>query len=310
MRLLPGNPAVMMLGITPTTEGAQANLEAQMGLDKPVYSQYVLYLRDLLSGNLGFSWQTGRPVVKDLAQRFPATVELALLSLVAAVFVSIPLGVLSAIHKDSIVDHIARGIALVGIGMPLFWLGLLLIFVFFFLLGWAPAPMGRLPEWVEPPARITGMYLLDSLMTAHWTVFKIAFRQLLLPVFCLSLASFAYITRMVRSGMLEVLHEDYIHTARAKGLRELTITCKHALRNALIPTLTIVALALGRMLSGAVLVETVFAWPGMGKYTVDAIMNRDYAPVQGFIILSALIYAFLNLLVDVCYGILDPRIRY
>lgn len=308
-RVLPGDPALMVAG-EQAPDYVLERIREQMGLDRPLVVQYLVYLRDLARGDLGFAWHTGHPVARDLAVRFPATFELTVVSLLLATAVAIPAGIVSATHRGTTLDHGSRLGALVGSSMPIFWLGLMLIYLFYFLLRIAPPPMGRLAVDVAPPAPYTGMILLDSLLSGNWAALRSAGSRIVLPALCLSTGSMAILSRMVRSSMLEVLSEDYVRTARAKGLAERVVIYRHALKNALIPTLTLVGLQFGYLLGGAVVTETVFAWPGMGRYATESILFTDYAPIQGLCMLAAFVYAATNLLVDVLYAALDPRIRY
>jgi peptide/nickel transport system permease protein len=308
-RVVPGDPALMVAG-EQAPDYVVERLRAQMGLDRPVWVQYLLYLKDLARGDLGFAWHTGHPVARDLAVRFPATFELTVVSLLMAAAVAIPAGIVSATRRGSSFDHASRLGALVGASMPIFWLGLMLIYVLYFVLRIAPAPMGRLAVDVPPPTPYTGMILLDSLLSGDWAALRSAVAHIALPALCLSTGSMAILSRMVRSSMLEVLGEDYIRTARAKGLAERVVIYRHALKNALIPTVTVVGLQFGYLLGGAVVTETVFAWPGMGRYATESILFTDYAPIQGLCLLAAFVYAATNLVVDVLYAALDPRIRY
>ncbi len=307
-RAIPGDPAKFALGEVATPEAIESMRRA-MGLDKPIYEQYWIYLKGLLHGDMGHSVRTNRPVLADLLAHFPATLELTLAAMVISISVAIPLGVFSALRRNSVLDHIIRLVSLGAVSMPIFWLGLVLIYVFFFLLGWAPPPTGRLPILVEPPDKVTGFFLVDSLIAGDWTLFFEAAKHLILPAFCLSTWSLAMLLRMTRSGMLEVLGEDYIRTARSKGLPQRIVVYKHALKNAMIPLLTVFGIIFGVLLNGAVLTETVFSWPGMGRYVVDSISWLDYTPIQGIAIFATVIYTIVNLLVDILYAVVDPRIR-
>lgn len=305
---VPGDPALLRAGPRASAE-IIAKIRQDMGLDRPLPVQLWVYVRDLLRGDLGTSILTQRPVVQDIIDHFPATFELTTASLLVVIVVGIPLGVLSAVQKDRLPDHISRVIAISGVSLPVFWLGLVLIYVFFVRLGWLPGT-GRLDMGVEPPAAVTGLYVVDALATRNWEALGSALRHLFLPVLLLSYVSLAPVVRMVRSSMLEILGQDYIRTARAKGLAERHIIYRHALRNALIPTLTIVGLSYGTLLQGAVVTETIFAWPGMAYYAVGSMTYLDYPAVVGITLVSALIYSSVNLIVDLLYGVVDPRIRY
>jgi peptide/nickel transport system permease protein len=264
----------------------------------------------LLQGNLGFAYHTGHTVLSDFATRFPATIELTLASVIIAICVAIPVGIIAATRKESFMDHISRVFSLIGACVPIFWLGLLFIYIFYSILGWAPAPMGRISGDLNPPTHITGLYVVDSLMTGDMVALKSSLAHLLLPAICLSTGTMAIVARMTRSSMLEVIGQDYVRTARAKGLSETAVVGKHSLINALIPTLTVLGLQFGGLLGGAVITETIFSWPGVGGYVTDSILAADYAPIQAFTLVSAILFSFINLAVDLVYGLIDPRIRY
>jgi peptide/nickel transport system permease protein len=261
-----------------------------------------------LTGDLGMSFYTKSAVTKEIFARFPATIELALLAILLASIFGILIGVVSAVKKNSIFDNAGMLIALIGVSMPIFWLGILLIILFSGTLHWLPSG-GRIDPLVEP-IRITGFYLIDSLLTGNTTGFIDALRHLILPATALAMYSMAIITRMTRSSMLETLQQDYIRTARAKGISEGRVIRKHALRNGLIPIVTVIGLQLGSLLGGAVLTETVFSWPGIGAYTVASILKSDFPVVQGVVLLIATIFVLMNLIVDIVYAFLDPRIKY
>lgn len=307
-RVVPGDPARIVAGIQ-ATPAQVAAIRQTMGLDKPVYTQYLIYIWQLLHGNLGFSWHTNRPVIQDLEIRFPATVELAVGAILITVAIGIPLGVYSATRKGGLLDQFSRAMSTLGIGIPLFWLGLLLTFFFFFKLHVFPAPLGQININQTPPKTVTGMVLIDSLLTRNWPDLKSSFELLILPSFTLAVGSTAILLRMTRASMLEVMNSDFIMTARSKGLSEGTVVWKHAFRNALIPITTIVGLIFAYLLGGAVMVEYIFSWPGIGKYVVDSVAAVDYAPVEGFVVLAALIFSIINFAVDVIYAFLDPRIK-
>jgi len=307
-RIIPGDPITFALGESATAEAVESMRHA-MGLDKPIHEQYWIYLKGLFRGEMGYSIRTNRPVLSDLLAHFPATLELTLTAMFISIIIAIPLGVISALHRNSVLDHVLRFTSLGGVSMPIFWLGLILIYIFFFRLGWVPAPTGRLSILVKAPAKITGLLLFDSLITGNCEVFVDALKHILLPAFCLSTWSLTMLLRMTRSGMLEVLGEDYIRTARAKGLPKQVVVYKHALRNAIIPLLTVLGIIFGVLLNGAVLTETIFSWPGMGRYVVESISWLDYTPIQGIALFATVIYTIVNLLVDILYAFVDPRIR-
>lgn len=278
-------------------------------LDDPLYVQYLYYVKDLASGNLGISPTTNRPVLEDLKDYAPATFELALVSMLLSILIAIPLGVLSAVKENTLVDHVTRVFSLAGVSVPIFWLGLAIQLVFYYQLGWIPAA-GRLSIYIDPPRQITGLYLFDSLVTGNWEVFKDALVHILAPALILAYQSVALLTRLVRSSMLEVLGQDYVRTAIGNGIARGKVIFVHALRNALIPTVTVLGLRFGYILAGAVLAETVFAWPGMGRYSVGALSSLDYPAIMGFVLVVAVCIVISNLVVDVLYSYLDPRVRY
>ena len=306
--MLPGNPALVKAGPFATPEHL-AEMEKQMGLDRPLPEQYYRYVSGLFRGDLGESSSTGRPVAEDFFQRLPATLELTLFSLLIAVIVGIPLGILSAVHRDSLIDHIGRFVGIAGVAMPTFWTGLLFVYVFFYLLDIAPAPLGRLGAGIAPPTDITGLYVVDSLLTGNWTALGSSLHHLMLPACALGFSVMAPIARMVRATMLETLQSDYVKAAWAAGLPRRIVIYGDAFRNALIPLITILGIVFGFLMSGNAVVETVFAWPGIGHYAVTALMTKDSAPIQSFVLFVAVLYVGVNLVVDLLYGIVDPRIR-
>lgn len=304
--LIPGDPARLIAGERASDE-IVASIRQQLGLDLPLYQQYLRYMGDLLQGDLGQSIRTHRPVLEDLQLFFPATLELAMAAMLLSIAVGVPLGVLSAVYNNRAIDHISRTLAVAGISTPAFWLGLGLIVLFYGHLGWLPGG-GRLSQGVEAPPTVSGFYLLDSLLAGQWATFVDAARHMLLPTATLAFVNLGVITRQIRGAMLEQLGEDYIRTARAYGLSQATVVLRHALPNALIPSITVVGLALGDLLYGAVLTETVFAWPGMGAYVVKSIQALDFPAVMGFAILMSFIYVLLNRLIELLYRLADPRI--
>jgi peptide/nickel transport system permease protein len=306
--LVPGDPAVVALGDRAHDEQIQAFRHAY-GLDRPVPEQYVIYVKGLLTGDLGISIATRRPVAQDLRQFFPATLELSLAALVIAVILGIPAGIWSAIYRNRLPDHLVRVFSLVGGSLPIFWLGLLAIGLFYSQLGWLPAG-GRIDNFILPPQTITGLYTIDSFLTGNMPAFRSSVQHLLLPAFVLGYFSTAVIARMMRSSMLEILNQDYLRTARAKGLKERVVILRHGFRNALIPTLTIIGITFGSLLSGAVLTETIFSWPGLGGYATQAAIGLDFPAVMGVTLLAAIIYPLANLIVDLSYVWLDPRLRH
>ncbi|WP_426114411.1 ABC transporter permease [Pseudomonas sp. DSP3-2-2] len=304
--LIPGDPARLIAGDR-ASDAIVANIRHQLGLDLPLYQQYGRYMLDLLQGDLGTSIRTSRPVLEDLQAYFPATLELALAALLLSILIGVPLGVLSAVYHNRAIDQIARTLAVTGISTPAFWLGLGLIVLFYGHLNWLPGS-GRLDEGLTPPRTITGFYLIDSLLMGDWELFKNAAQHLLLPAVTLGFVNLGVIARQIRSAMLDQLGEDYIRTARAYGLSKWAVILRHALPNALIPSVTVLGLTLGDLLYGAVLTETVFAWPGMGAYVVKSIQSLDFPAVMGFAIVVSFIYVLLNMAIDLVYRLIDPRI--
>ena len=305
----PIDPVVAML-----TDRAAANPEivasyrARWELDKPLPEQYLMYVIRLLHGDWGISLSTQRPVRDDLARFFPATMELAITSLLVSIALGIPLGILGALKHNRLADHLVRVISLFGSAVPVFWLGLVALYIFYARLNWLPGP-GRLDPQMAALKGPTGFYTVDSLLSGRWPVFVSTVRHLFLPALVLGMATMGLVARMTRSSMVEVLHEQYITTARAKGLLEKSVIWRHALRNALIPTVTVLGLTMGGLLAGAVLTETVFSWPGLGRYAVNAATANDYPAIMGVTLLIGVIYILVNLLVDILYFVLDPSIQ-
>lgn len=302
--IMPVDPARAWAG----PKAREAQLEAlreRYHLSDPVYMQIYYYLRDLLHGDLGVSATTHRPVLKDLGHFFPATFELAISAFILAVIIGIPLGVISALKRNKIIDHFSRIIALTGVSTPLFWSALLLQFFIYYKLGWLPAG-GRCEVELH---RITGFVLLDSLITHNMTAFVDSLRRLILPSFTLAFYSMGYLVRITRGSMLEVLESEYIMTAKSKGLPGRIVTYRHALRNAIIPPLTVLGINFGWLLSGTVLLETIFAWPGMGRYAAGSIVQVDLPAVVGYTLVVALVMILSNFIVDILYSFIDPRIR-
>lgn len=303
--LIPGDPARLLAGDRASDEIVR-HIRQQLGLDLPLWQQFARYVDALLHGDLGTSIRTGRPVLEDLKTFFPATLELAFCALLIALLVGIPLGVLSAVYHNRWTDHLVRLMALTGISTPAFWLGLGVIVLFYGKLDWLPGS-GRLDDWFDPPTRVSGFYLLDSLLEGNIEVFFNALQHLILPAATLAFVHLGIVARQIRSAMLEQLNEDYIRTALASGLPKFTIVVRYALPNALIPSITVLGLALGDLLYGAVLTETVFAWPGMGAYVVSSIQALDFPAVMGFAIVVSFAYVLVNLVVDLLYLWIDPR---
>lgn len=278
------------------------------GLDKPLYEQFILFIWLVLHGDLGVSVLTGRSVTASLLERFPATAELTIGAMIVGLVLGVPIGVVAAVRRNKPIDHISRAVAMSGASMPVFWLGLLLLYVFYFQIGLFG--VGRLTEGLTPPTHITGLYVLDSLLTGNARTLVDSFSHLVLPSFTLGFFQMALISRVTRSSLLDVLSQDYVKALRARGLSERVVIYKHALRNSLIPTVTMSGLAFGSILGGAVLTETIFAWPGIGRYATDAMMSLDYQPILGSVILAVVAYLIVNLIVDLIYTVVDPRIRY
>ncbi|MFP5501085.1 MAG: ABC transporter permease [Candidatus Sericytochromatia bacterium] len=306
VQAIPGDAAQLMLGEKATPQ-ALAALRKELGLDQPLHVQYLTFLGHLLQGDLGRSVQTGNPVTWELMGRFPATVELALSALGIAVAVGMPLGILAAVRRNSLVDYLAMGGSLLGVSMPIFWLGLVLMMIFSAWLGWLPFSQ-RVDILVTVPS-VTGLMLVDTLLAGDLWAFQDAIAHLLLPAVTLSTVPMAIIARMTRASMVEVLSSDYVRMARAKGLGEWAVTLKHAFKNAAIPVATITGLQLGMLLSGAILTETIFAWPGIGSLSVNAIFTRDFPVLQGCAVLFAFSFVMVNLLTDLAYTMLDPRLK-
>ncbi|MDR7522424.1 MAG: ABC transporter permease [Armatimonadota bacterium] len=310
MHLVPGDPVRLLLGEAATDERILRAMRQQWGLDRPVYIQYVHYLRNLARGEMGRSIRSGRPVAHDLARYLPATVELGTLSFLITLVLGIPLGVLSGARANTAADHASRLASLLFLSMPSFWFGLILVYVGYYQLGILPTPTGRLGISVVPPPDVTGFYLVDSLLAGDLALWARVLWHLLPPAFVLSLASVGLVVRLLRSSMVEILNQDYVRTAWAKGLPPRGVFYVHALRNALIPTVTVLGIQFGGLFGGNVLIETVFAWPGVGLYFVESIQWLDYAPVLGATVLIATAFVTVNFLVDLTYAVLDPRIRY
>ncbi len=308
IRLIPGDPIELLVGERGIAPERHARLLAEMGFDRPLWEQYLDFLGQLLQGDLGRSIVTRKPIFDEFLTLFPATVELSLFALAFAILIGLPAGVIAGVKRGTVFDHTLMGISLTGFSMPIFWWGLLLIIFFSGILGWTPVS-GRLDVlyYIEP---VTGFMLIDTLLSGEEGAFVSALRHLILPSVALGTIPLAVIARQTRSAMLEVLNEDYVRTARAKGLPPSRVVGLHALRNALIPVVTVIGLQVGVLLGGAILTETIFAWPGIGKWLVDSIFRRDYPSVQGALLLIALLVMSVNLLVDLLYGLINPRIRH
>lgn len=304
-----GDPAAAWVN-DKTTPERYAMIIKQHHLDEPIPIQYIAYINDLIHLDLGNSAAEGeRPVIECLIDYFPATLELSIFAMFICLFLGIPIGIISAIKKDKWIDHFGRIFSLIGVSVPIFWLALIFQYVFYLQFDLLPLG-GRIPWTVSPPTHVTGLYTIDSLLMGDIGMFFTVLKYLLMPAFCLSFTSLAVISRMMRSSMLETMTQDFIRTARAKGLSEKSVIFKHALRNALTPTTTVAGLAFGGLLSGAVLTETIFMWPGIGRYSVRAITASDFASIMGFTMIVVVVYVMMNLFVDLLYAYLDPRVKY
>ena len=308
IRLIPGDPVEALSGERGMTEERYHRLIHEFGLDRPLPVQYGDYVWKALHGDLGLSAITHEPVFSEFMARFPATVELSVVAMLFALALGLPAGIVAAVKRNTVWDYSVMGASLTGFSMPIFWWGLLLILTFSVGLGWTPVS-GRLAIQYDIPT-VTGFMLIDSLLSGDKGAFRSALSHLILPAVALGTIPLAVIARMTRSSMLEVLREDYVRTARAKGAGPFRVVAIHALRNALIPVVTTIGLQVGTLLAGAILTETIFAWPGIGKWLVEAIHRRDYAAVQGGILMTATIIIGVNLIVDVLYGVINPRIRH
>ena len=307
VRIIPGNPAQALAGMGASKESVES-IERQLGLDQPLPVQYVYFWRDLLHGDLGDSLRTGQPVIEDLKQRVPATLELVLISMFFCIVIGIPLGIFVALRKGGILERIVFVYGMLAGGLPDFWLGLILVFIFFFLLGWVPSPLGRLGIGTPPPKTVTGFYLIDSALHGDWETFKVAAIHLVLPVATLVLVNMSQILKMTRSSMEEVAGSEFMEYARAYGFPR-GPKLRYQLRNALAPVATVVAFTTGFLLAGSVLVETVFSWGGLGQYAVQSVVTADYWPLQGFVLVAAAFMAINYLTLDIVYALIDPRVR-
>jgi ABC-type dipeptide/oligopeptide/nickel transport system permease component len=306
--LIPGDPALLRLGNFATVEQLQ-QLHTEMGLDKPPHERYWLYLQGLVQGDLGRSWRTGDTVTNDLKARFPATLELGLYSTILSILLGIPIGIVAAARKDSYLDYGGKLYGVLGVAMPLFWLGLILVYVFYYLLGIAPAPTGRIDMLIDPPPSITGLYVVDSLLSGDLDGLWSSITHLVLPVMTLTFIVAASIARMTYTSMRRVLSAPYILVGHAYGISPHRLVYKYALKNALMPVITFVGLQIGFLIGGVVLVEVVFALPGIGRYAVDSLLVNDFAPVQGFVLVVLIVYLCVNLLADVLYSLVNPQVR-
>ncbi|MEZ5852907.1 MAG: ABC transporter permease [Hyphomicrobiaceae bacterium] len=307
-RVLPGDPAVYFAGPAATPESI-AEIRKSLGLDLSLPEQFGRYVGDLVRGNFGNSLSTGQPVAAEIASRLPASAELTLAGLFLSLAIALPLGILAAVKQGSWIDHACRMVTTAGVSLPVFFTGLLLVYIFYYALGWSPAPVGRLDAFATAPPSLTGFHLVDTLVAGDFETFRAALGQLALPAVTLSIFSLAPIARMTRASMLAVLSSEFVRTARASGLSPRTVVITYAFRNAMLPVVTTLGMVFSFLLGANVLVEKVFAWPGIGSYAVEALLQSDFAPVQGFVLTMAVLYVALNLLIDVLYSIIDPRVR-
>ena len=308
MRVLPGDPAVFFASGPNAGQAEIQMIREQMGLDKPIPQQLLLYLKDIATGNLGRSMNTGQPVVTDLINRLPASLELTFTALLFALSLALPLGILAALRPNSLIDHGVRFLCSLGVCVPTFVSGLLLIYAFYYILGIAPDPTGRLDIFASQPPVVTGFILIDAVLAGEWESWGAAASQLVLPAATMALFVLAPLARMTRAAMLAVMTSDFVRTGEALGLSRRRVVLVYALRNALLPVITIMGIVFSTMLGANVLVEKVFSWPGVASYALDALLTSDYAPVQGFVLLMAFIFVLVNLAIDVLYGLADPRV--
>lgn len=307
-RVIPADPVAAVLPSNAPDEAIERE-RVRMGLDKPIWVQYGRYINGMLHGDFGVSIRTRQPVLKDLLRYFPATAELALAALLMGTAIGLTLGILSAVKQGKIPDHVGRVFAIWGLSMPAFFTGLMLVILFSYMLKWFPQ-LGQMPSYLRRPPHVTGFLILDTMIAGNWRLVVTELRHLVLPAFTLGWLSTAAIVRITRSSMLEVFPEEYIKTARMKGLRESKVVLKHALKNAMLPTVTVIGLRVASLLEGAVLTETVFSWPGLGRYGVSSFLSIDFPAVVGVTVFVAFLYSFCNLVVDLIYGYLNPKIRY
>lgn len=308
-RVVPGDPIVRVAGPYASPE-KKAEMRHAAYLDRSITEQFWIYLKQLSHGNLGDSFFTGQPVRSDLSNRFAATFELVLYGMALAILIAIPIGVLSAVKRDTVVDHLGRIVSVLGVSVPIFWVGLVLLTIFYSRLGWLPGPTGRLPIGVQAPPNVTGLYTIDALLAGDGHLWWLSVRSLMLPVITIGLTSMAPIARMTRSTMIDALDSDYIRTSRALGIPNRIIIFHHAFKNAILPVINLGAGVFGYLIGGLVLVEIIFSWNGLGLYSYNAILNSDFPAVQGFILLITCIYLLIYLVVDVLTAIIDPRVEY
>ncbi len=307
-RALPGDPAAYFAGPAATQQAVE-EIRHLMGFDRSLPVQFFDYLRQLAHGDLGTSLSTGQPVMSEILTRLPASAELTLSALLLSVAIAVPLGIVASVRPGTWIDHLCRIVATAGVSLPVFFTGLLLVYLLYYLAGWAPAPLGRLDVFNSPPTRWTGFYLIDSLLAGDFATFRGAFAQLILPAATMAIFALAPLARITRAAMLAALSSDFVRTARASGLSRRRIVYVYAFRNAVLPVITTLGMVFSFMLGANVLVEKVFAWPGIGSFAIEALIASDYAPVQGFVLTMALLYVLLNLAIDMVYGFVDPRVR-
>ena len=307
-RALPGDPAAYFAGVAATQQAIE-EIRHLMGFDRSLPVQFLDYLRLLAQGDLGTSLSTGQPVLSELITRLPASAELTLCSLTLSVAIALPLGIIAAMRPGSWIDHVCRIVTTAGVSLPIFFTGLLLVYVFYYLAGIAPAPLGRLDAFSSPPPHWSGFYLIDSLLAGDLGTFRAALAQLMLPTATMTIFSLAPLARITRASMLSALGSEFVRTARAGGLARGRVVYVYAFRNAVLPVITTLGMVFSFLLGANVLVEKVFAWPGIGSYAIEALIASDYAPVQGFVLTMALLYVLLNLAIDLVYGFVDPRVR-
>ncbi len=306
--MVPGDPILAMLGdLAASKPEIVAEYRAKWGLDLPLWEQYWIFLTRLFQGDLGIAISTGRPVLADIAQYAPATIELGTIAFVLSIAIGVPLGIAAAVWRDTWVDHCARFVSLIGVSSPVFWLAFIALTVFYGALQIAPGP-GRLDPIDFPPATVTGFFLVDSALAGDWSTLQTAAAHLVLPSLVLCAATLGLITRMTRASMLETLGQDYVRVARAKGLKEGAVIVRHALPNALIPVITLAGLAYANLLTGTVMTETIFSWPGLGRYTFRSALALDLPAIMGMTLVFAIVYLLINLLVDLSYALVDPRL--
>lgn len=306
-RALPGDPAIYFAGAMADKESIE-QVRIALGLDRSWLEQFFIYVGNLFKGDMGLSLSTGQPVLQELLTRLPASLELTFIGLGLAVLLAVPLGILAATHPGSWIDHVCRVLVTAGVSLPTFFTGLFLIYIFYYLLGWAPSPLGRLDIFYLSPPTVTGFYTIDSLLARDGETFISSLKQLILPAFTLGLFALAPIARMTRGGMLGALSSDYVRTARANGLARATVLLTYAFRNAALPLLTTLGMVFSFLLGANVLVEKVFSWPGIGSFAIEALVASDYAAVQGFVLTMALLFVVVNLTIDVILTLTDPRV--